>query len=137
LIQLVARMGEPLYQCQPPTGYAEESARWLSTATLLERMNFAVALTHNRINGTRVEINRFVAPETLNQPEALLQQLLALFMHSDVSAETRAQLQRVWAEARAKLTPAGFDEREARRNNEQLLSGLAALIIGSQEFQMK
>ncbi|MEK7833023.1 MAG: DUF1800 domain-containing protein, partial [Acidobacteriota bacterium] len=33
LVQTVARMGEPLYQCQPPTGYSEDSSRWLSIAT--------------------------------------------------------------------------------------------------------
>jgi uncharacterized protein (DUF1800 family) len=145
LIQAVARMGEPLYQFQPPTGYSEDSSRWLSNATLLERMNFAVALTGNRINGTRVDVSRFVAPEVTAQmayitkegENALLNHLLALLIHSDVSKETRANLNRVLDDQRAKLIPARYDERTAQKNREQLVSGVAALILGAREFQVK
>lgn len=133
LVQAVARMGEPLYQCQPPTGYSEDSSRWLSNATLLERMNFAVALIANRINGTRVEVGRFVAAETAKDQKRLLDGLLAVFVHSEVSKETRDNLTKVMADQRAKMTPAKFDE---RRNNEQIGS-VAALILGSREFQVK
>jgi uncharacterized protein (DUF1800 family) len=136
LIQLVARMGEPLYLCQPPTGYDEESAQWLSNATLLERMNFAVALINNRINGTRVDASRFVALEAMGNQNKLIDQLLAVLVHSDASSETRENLSRVLKDTRAKATPAKFDERAAKRNNE-VVSGLAALILGSREFQVK
>ena len=136
LIQLVARMGEPLYLCQPPTGYSEDSSRWMSNATLLERMNFAVALINNRINGTRVDDSRFVAPDAMNNQNKLIEQLLAVLVHSDVSSETRENLSRVLNDTRAKATPAKFDERAAKRNSE-VVSGLAALILGSREFQVK
>lgn len=137
LVQWLQRMGEPLYQCIPPTGYAEESARWLNSATLLERMNFAVALMQNRLNGTRADVSRFVAPETLGNQTALLDQLLALLVHSDVPSELRAQLQGRLAETRAKAVPVKFDDPAARRNTEQMIGELAALILGSQEFQVK
>ncbi|MBI1766501.1 MAG: DUF1800 domain-containing protein [Acidobacteria bacterium] len=141
LIQWVNRMGEPLYQCVPPTGYSEESARWLNNAALLERLNFALALMQQRVNGTRVELARFVAPNTVNEPSQvpaqLIDQLLALLVHSDVSAETRANLQRALGDMRTKAMPAKFDERTATKNAEQLIGGVAALILGSQEFQVK
>jgi uncharacterized protein (DUF1800 family) len=133
LIQTVARMGEPLYQCQPPTGYSEDSSRWLSNATLLERMNFAVALTANRINGTRVEVGRFVAPETAKDQKRLLDGLLAAFVHSEVSKETRDNLAKVLNDQRAKATPAKFDNRQTN----ELIGSLAALVLGSREFQVK
>lgn len=136
LIQWVARMGEPLYLCQPPTGYAEDSSRWLSNATLLERMNFAVALLGSRINGTRVDAARLVAPEALREQQRLLDQLLAVLIHSDVSRATREHLLRVLNEQRAKLLPAKYDAKTAPRNNE-LISGLAALMLGAREFQIK
>jgi uncharacterized protein (DUF1800 family) len=137
LIQWVARMGEPLYLCQPPTGYSEESSRWLSNATLLERMNFSIALFTNKINGTRIDVSRFVSPDTLRKDERLLDQLIALLVHSDVSDETRDNLTGVIKESRQKLFPAKYDERTARRNTDQFLTGVAALIIGSREFQVK
>ncbi len=133
LIQTVARMGEPLYQCQPPTGYSEDSSRWLSNATLLERMNFAVALIGNRINGTRVEVSRFVAADAVKDQKRLLNALLAAFIHSDVSKETRDNLMKVLNDQRAKMTSGKPDD---RRVNE-LVGNVAALALGSREFQVK
>lgn len=133
LAQTVARMGEPLYQCQPPTGYSEDSSRWLSNATLLERMNFALALIGNRINGTRVEVGRFVAADAVKDQKRLLNALLAAFIHSDVSKETRDNLMKVLNDQRAKMTAAKLDE---RRTNE-LVGNVAALVLGSREFQVK
>src|SRR5262249_31356704 len=106
LSQAVARMGEPLYLYQPPTGYSEESAQWLSSATLLERMNFAVALFANKISGTRVDVSRLVAPDAVNDQRRLLDQLIAVLVHSDVSAETRETLMHALNESHTKAVPA-------------------------------
>lgn len=54
LVNLVARMGEPLYLCQPPTGYADTAETWINTGALLNRINFATALSANRIRGVRL-----------------------------------------------------------------------------------
>lgn len=137
IIQAVARMGEPLYQFQPPTGYSEDSSRWLSNATLLERMNFAVALVSNRINGTRVDVARLVTPDAIRDQNRLLDQLVATLIHSDVSKETRDNLNRVLSDQRAKLTPAKFDDRTAQKSAEQAVSALASLVLGAREFQVK
>ncbi len=138
LVQWLQRMGEPLYQCVPPTGYSEESARWLNSATLLERMNFALFVVQTQGgSGTRVELARFVAPEVVDDQTALLNQLLALLVHSDVSTETRAQLQRVLAEMRANPMLVHFYDAAARKYIEPWVRGLAGLILGSQEFQVK
>ena len=42
--QLVARLGEPLYQQPAPTGYAETEEHWVNSGALLARMNAAVAI---------------------------------------------------------------------------------------------
>jgi uncharacterized protein (DUF1800 family) len=57
LAQSIARMGQPLYQCQPPTGYPDRGDYWMSNGAILERLNFAVALTANRIPGTSVRFD--------------------------------------------------------------------------------
>jgi uncharacterized protein (DUF1800 family) len=49
------KLGEPLYRKMEPTGYSSLNAEWISTAALLERMNFAVGLAHNRMAGVKVE----------------------------------------------------------------------------------
>jgi uncharacterized protein (DUF1800 family) len=136
LIQSVARMGAPLYLCQPPTGYSENSSEWLSSATLLERMNFAVALTGNRINGSRVEISRFAPQGATSDQDRIIDQLVATLVHSEVSSETRENLARALSETQAKTTPAKVDGRPPQKNNE-MAATLMALILGSREFQVK
>jgi len=54
LAREIARMGEPLYACAPPTGYPEASAGWLSAGALVARLDFSLALAEGRIPGTRV-----------------------------------------------------------------------------------
>ncbi|HMX28842.1 MAG TPA: hypothetical protein PKC13_24860, partial [Blastocatellia bacterium] len=98
---------------------------------------FAVALVGNRLNGTRVDVSRFVSPEAAKSQERLLEELLAVLVHSEVSKETRDNLARVLEQQGPKATPAKYDERAAQRNREQVVSGVAALILGAREFQVK
>ncbi len=67
LLRYLARMGEPLFLAQPPTGYPDIGPSWISPDTLLTRMNFAVDLASNRIPGTRA--GREVDPLVLAGPE--------------------------------------------------------------------
>jgi uncharacterized protein (DUF1800 family) len=75
LLRYLGRMGEPLFLAQPPTGYPDVGASWISPDMLLTRMNFAADLVNNRINGARVELDglrdsrpfvRLVAPDSLS-----------------------------------------------------------------------
>jgi uncharacterized protein (DUF1800 family) len=52
LVQCIGRMGQPLYQCQPPAGYPDRGDHWMSNGAILERLNFAVAFVENQIPGT-------------------------------------------------------------------------------------
>ena len=54
LVRTLREMGMPPYFCQPPTGYANDAATWLSPGALVDRMNFAAALGSNRVRGTHV-----------------------------------------------------------------------------------
>src|SRR4029077_19131289 len=49
LVQWTGRIGEPLYQCQPPTGYADKSDAWVNTGALLNRLNYSLALAGNKV----------------------------------------------------------------------------------------
>ena len=50
-MEMVSRLGEPLYEAQPPTGYPDRAESWVNTGALLGRMNFALGLAHNRLRG--------------------------------------------------------------------------------------
>src|SRR6266850_1940724 len=53
LVQWVARIGEPLYLCQPPNGYADKAESWVNAGALLNRLNFSLALADNKVRGSR------------------------------------------------------------------------------------
>ncbi|HET7707125.1 MAG TPA: DUF1800 domain-containing protein [Thermoanaerobaculia bacterium] len=48
------KMGQPLYFAQPPTGYGDDAASWVNSGALVERINFAIALTGGTMRGIRV-----------------------------------------------------------------------------------
>ncbi len=55
LVGQLNRMGMPLYGAQPPTGYSMKAETWVSSSALLNRMNFALALTSGKIKGVKVD----------------------------------------------------------------------------------
>jgi len=61
LIQQLNTLGEPLYRKVEPTGYSNKGSDWLNSASLLARMNFAVALSGNKVPGTKVEAKPEIA----------------------------------------------------------------------------
>ena len=76
LLRYLARMGEPLFLSQPPTGYPDVGSSWISSDMLLTRMNFATDLAANRVDGARVQsrdpdnvqaLAHLVAPDSLSQ----------------------------------------------------------------------
>jgi uncharacterized protein (DUF1800 family) len=52
----IAAMGEPLYQCQPPTGYGDRAGDWINTGALVTRMNFVVSLAANGANAAKFDL---------------------------------------------------------------------------------
>lgn len=165
LLQQLVRMGEPLYGYQAPTGYPDTAAAWVSTGALLERLNFALALSANRIPGTRVDVGKFIGTNvTLSDAqgkERALDSLLNTILHAQVSPGTRSTLLRQITNPTPTKTivsaangTAGMsdDEMTARKNrrarrgemnaqargmsaNETELRRIVGLIIGAPEFQ--
>ena len=50
-VQVLQQLGEPLYMCQPPTGYHDTSDAWVSAGGLVTRMNFATRLASGTMPG--------------------------------------------------------------------------------------
>jgi uncharacterized protein (DUF1800 family) len=51
----IARLGEPLYSYQPPTGYPDRNEAWMSSGTLLSRLNFGLQLASGKVAGVKVD----------------------------------------------------------------------------------
>lgn len=73
MAQVLGKMGQPIYQFVAPTGFPDRADYWLTDGTLVERINFAVNLTSNKLPDTRVQLNDFPDSKTaalyLGSPE--------------------------------------------------------------------
>jgi uncharacterized protein (DUF1800 family) len=60
LARQVASMGEPLYKCQPPTGWGDTAAAWVGSGTLMNRVTFCAALAAGKMPGVAADPALFV-----------------------------------------------------------------------------
>ncbi len=69
LLQAVASMGEPLYFCEPPTGYPDRAEAWINTGLMLNRVNFASELAAGQVQNVRLRPDAVRVP-TLGEKTA-------------------------------------------------------------------
>lgn len=131
LAQWIGRMGEPLYQCEPPTGYADTADVWVNAGALLNRLNFALALATDHMPGAKVDLAALLGPDADANPELALSDSLNNFLGDDVSAQTRATLEKQMADPQ--ILQARLDD-PVKHVNEGLIVGL---VLGAPEFQRK
>jgi hypothetical protein len=92
--QFIGRMGQPLYQCQPPTGYADRADHWVNTGALLERLNFSLALGSNKIPGTTVDLKKVTAGVDVTNEDRVLDRAITILLGGNISSQTRTVLQK-------------------------------------------
>jgi uncharacterized protein (DUF1800 family) len=61
MVRALDKLGMPLYGMQTPNGYSWVAEPWVSSGALVSRMNFAIALSSNRVGGTYVDWNALLA----------------------------------------------------------------------------
>ena len=156
LIQALRQMGMPLYGCIPPTGYYWDEATWVSTGALVDRMNFALSLAGNKLQGVQVSW----APATTDgsdaaapNPEFEEAWLEPLLVPGGVSVATRSaalqqfQTQMAEAASSAASAPANATAKPVAAKANKVGNGvskteledevLAGLLLGSPEFQRR
>ncbi len=126
LLGLIARMGQPLFLYQAPTGYPDRAGTWINSGTLLVRMNFSMALAANRIRGTQLDLQALTASD---DPQTLWSQLVQRTLGGSVSLETQAAAMKSLDDLE---TGGGGNPRAFPKT---ML--LAALLLGSPEFQRR
>jgi uncharacterized protein (DUF1800 family) len=85
LTRAVARIGEPLYAAQPPTGYGDTAQAWLSSGALMARIDFGLQLANGQLAGVKVDLSPLAAGE----PEQVLQNAAARLGAGELSGKTR------------------------------------------------
>jgi uncharacterized protein (DUF1800 family) len=132
LARAVGRLGEPLYEAQPPTGYPDRAEAWVNSGALLGRMNFALGLARNRFPGARVDVPGFLVGTDRSRPAQVLDRLLAVVLHGEASPRTRGVLAAQIESS--EITRITADDRVAKDTD---VEKLAALVLGSPEFQRR
>lgn len=110
----LAQMGQPLYLCQPPTGYSDAAEDWVSSGALVARLNFAIALAEGKMPGTKSGMT--AGAVTDGEVDALASAIVG----GELSASTRKTIEERIAEG------------APGTNIAQLVAGL---VLGSPEFQ--
>jgi hypothetical protein len=162
--QFIARMGQPLYLYQPPTGYPDRAEQWVNTGSLLERLNFGLALSANRVRGTTVDMKRVAPGIESAKSEQVMERAIAVLLNGEVSQQTRAVLDRQLKEGvpvKGELDKAAVSQGEAMSGGQMIAEGglpsrpgqdgripiatpiapevakVFGLVLGSPEFQRR
>ena len=125
----LAQMGEGLFMAQPPTGYADTAQQWVNTGALLDRMNFALALSANRIPGTRVDLTKLAPSSPTVTRAQLLDHYAKLLLHAEPSPQTRATIDKSLGETELVMA------NSAGQNQNNDAAKIVGLLLGSPEFQ--
>jgi len=131
LTQWVGRMGEPLFLCQPPTGYSDKAETWVNAGALLNRLNFALTFAGDRMNGATVDLKAILGDDALRNPESALAKSVQVFLDNQIAASTQDTL-----ESRLKdpqILQASLDD-PIKEVNQGLIVGL---VLGTPEFQRR
>jgi uncharacterized protein (DUF1800 family) len=147
LVQVLAKMGEPLYLMQPPTGYPMVSDYWINSDALLDRLNFALQMSNGHVGGVKFDATRLLSLGVLTElrPSELrpakiedaetrgadraMSLLEWTLLQGDVSKQTQSLLdQRLMEQEQA--DPLLKDPAKG-------LATISGILLGSPEFQRR
>jgi uncharacterized protein (DUF1800 family) len=130
LVQWIARIGEPLYQCQPPTGYADRADAWVNAGALLNRLNFSLTLAGNKVRGSRSDAPSLLGSDAI-EPNVALQRAVQFFLGGQASPTTIDTLEKQLASPQ--LLQAKLDDPVKKID----LGVIIGLVLGAPEFQRR
>ena len=131
LVNWVARIGEPLYQCQPPTGYADKADAWVNTGALLNRLNFSLALAGNKMRGARTDVASLLGVDSSAEPKTALDRAVQVFLGGQAAKATVGTLQKQLDSPQ--VLQAKLDDPRKQVD----LGVVAGLVLGAPEFQRR
>jgi uncharacterized protein (DUF1800 family) len=131
LVQWVGRIGEPLYQCQPPTGYSDKADAWVNTGALLNRLNFSLTLAGNKIRGSRSDVTSLLGTDAGAEPKVALTRAVDVFLGGAAAPNTIDTLQKQLDSPQ--VLQAKLDD-PAKQTDLGVVTGL---VLGAPEFQRR
>src|ERR1700693_906377 len=130
LVQGVGRIGEPLYQCQPPTGYADTAKACVNPAALLNRRIFSLPWTENKVRGARADVTSLLGADA-TEPKVALERAVQIFLGGQASPTTLETLQKQLDSPQ--VLQAKLDDPVKKVD----LGVVTGLVLGAPEFQRR
>jgi len=127
----VGRIGEPLYQCQPPTGYSDKADAWVNTGALLNRLNFSLTLAGNKVRGARTDVPSLLGMESATNPKTALDRAVGVFLGGRAATTKDETLQKQLDSPQ--VLQAKLDDPVKQVD----LGVVAGLVLGAPEFQRR
>ncbi|MBS1798871.1 MAG: DUF1800 domain-containing protein [Acidobacteria bacterium] len=164
LVRALDTLGMPLYGMQTPNGYNWMAEPWVSTGALVSRMNFAVALSANRLQGSYSDWSSLLATKTPNLQTVAADdatvakeaELEALLLGQPASGKTRETVLKQLSEQPAQMEAekafriasrdkdpmgvilnASAPVQPVRPRQDRETVVMAGLLLGSPEFQRR
>jgi len=131
LVQWTGRIGEPLYQCQPPTGYSDKADAWVNTGALLNRLNYSLALAGNRVRGSHSDAATLLSVDTAADPKVALNRAVEMFLGGEAARGTVETLEKQIEDPQ--IVQAKLDDPVKRVD----MGVVAGLVLGAPEFQRR
>ena len=131
VVQVLEQSGEPLYRCQPPTGFKATSEFWVNPGALVSRINFGLAIAGDRL--PEIDIDRGYFRKRLESEKGddvgrSIDLLNRWVLAGEMRTQTRARLvQELDSEEKV----------EAESGTTVNLSKQLGLLLGSPDFQRR
>ncbi|KAA3608726.1 MAG: DUF1800 domain-containing protein [Planctomycetota bacterium] len=125
ILRVLIEMGQPVYMCDPPTGYYDTAEAWLDPGVLATRWEFALNLAAGKLEGIRIPDSFY--EDVPVEPARLWQHHLSQkIIPAGVGKRTQDALTR---------TTNAYLRRNKTPDIRQLGPQLVGLLLGSPEFQ--
>lgn len=155
------KMGQKIYYYQVPTGFPDQGQYWINTGSLLNRMNFGLALASQRIPGIKINLKalndnhepesaeaalltygKMIMPE--RDLESTLKRLKPMLNDPQLDKKVKQAAERTPAaqtsssitNKEAEMT-ANVEKKDRLTDGGNMLAQVVGVIIGSPEFQRK
>ncbi|WP_353068824.1 DUF1800 domain-containing protein [Tunturibacter empetritectus] len=164
LYQALEKLGMPLYGMQTPNGYSWMAEPWVNSGDLVNRLNFAVSLSNDRVGGVQTDWARMLGEQGSAQglvatgdsaaekekklEVALLGQAVSDRTRETVLAQFQDQTTQQQAEKSfgiraneqepmAQVLNISSPKQKVRPPLDREAAGMAGLLLGSPEFQRR
>ncbi len=127
LSKILSGMGEEPYHCPPPTGYKEVASAWVNPGALVSRLQFALNLAANKIDGVYVRLPSF--GKSNDSPKKLVDALTSHLLHDSLSPTSE------------RVILSEFDSENQTMGDGEIrpisLAKAVGMTLGSPEFQRR